>query len=260
MGRIAMQRFTFEERAKHAKNSAAQKLFHLMHTKQTNLALAADVTSAEALLGLADAVGPHVCVLKTHIDFIEDFSSDLIERLQAMAREHNFLIFEDRKFADIGSTTQKQYEKGVYKISSWADLVTVHGIPGPGQIDGLAEVGQSLGRGCLLLAEMSSKGQLADGAYRDGVLAMAKSHPEFVAGLICQRRLLDDPGVVHMAPGIRFAVEANDGLGQQYTSPEQAISEHGIDVIIVGRGIVQAASPVDEAQLYRQAAWSAASG
>lgn len=39
---------------------------------------------------------------QTHIDIIEDFDHDLVEQLQALSQKHDFLIFEDRKFADIG--------------------------------------------------------------------------------------------------------------------------------------------------------------
>lgn len=247
----------FEARARLAKGPAAAKLFQLMSEKQSNLALAADVVNAEQLLELADQVGPHLSVLKTHIDCLEDFSWGVVEQLQRLAKAHNFMIFEDRKFADIGSTAQKQYAHGVYRISDWADLITVHGIPGPGQVDALAEVGLPRGHGCLLLAEMSSQGQLADRQYREGVVKMAMDHPAFVAGFITQRRVIDDPGVVHLAPGIRFATDTSDGLGQQYTSPEQAICAQGVDVIIVGRGILQAANLTDEARAYRDAAWSA---
>ena len=40
--------------------------------------------------------------IKTHIDIIEDFDLSLIERLQELSAKHDFVIFEDRKFADIG--------------------------------------------------------------------------------------------------------------------------------------------------------------
>jgi orotidine-5'-phosphate decarboxylase len=43
------------------------------------------------------------CLEQTHIDIVEDFDRDLVEQLQALAEKHDFLIWEDRKFADIGA-------------------------------------------------------------------------------------------------------------------------------------------------------------
>jgi uridine monophosphate synthetase len=47
----------------------------------------------------------------------------------------------------------------------------------------------------------------------------------------------------------------SDTLGQQYTTPEQAIIEKKCDVIIVGRGILKAEDRVKAAAKYKQIAY-----
>ena len=105
---------TYKERAPLHQHPLAQQLLRLMEAKQTNLALSADVTSAQELIQLADTLGPQICILKTHIDIVSDFKPKLTDKLQQISQKHQFLIFEDRKFADIGQTVLYQYQDGIY--------------------------------------------------------------------------------------------------------------------------------------------------
>lgn len=247
--------YTYQKRAELCKNPTAKKLFALMEEKQTNLSVAADVTSSRELLKLADSIGPMICVLKTHIDILDDFSSEVTDELRRLADKHRFLIFEDRKFADIGNTVASQYRGGIYRIADWADIINAHPIPGPGIIQGLQEIGLPKDRALLLLAEMSSVGTLAMGSYTDITVKMAEQYPDFVIGFICLRKLTNNPTFIHMTPGVQLAV-GKDTLGQQYQTPESAI-QAGTDIIIVGRGIYGAKDPQGQAEIYRSAGWKA---
>ncbi len=247
------RRISYADRIADFKNPTAKKLLATIARKQTNLCVAADVTSCKELLELIHQVGPHICMLKTHIDILHDFHSSMIKQLKELASQYDFLLFEDRKFADIGNTVMHQYEGGVYHISDWADIVNAHTVPGPGIIQGLKKVGASKGRALLLLPQMSSSGTLATGDYTQKTIAMATQEHEFVIGFIAREYLA--PNFLHFCPGVQMQ-EGGDGMGQRYITPKFAI-EAGIDVIIVGRGIYKADDPGAQAQQYKKAGWDA---
>ncbi|XP_016970813.2 uridine 5'-monophosphate synthase [Drosophila rhopaloa] len=256
-------KLTYESRANLAKSPVAKRLFNLLATKQTNLCLAADLTRADEILDVADKCGPYICLLKTHVDIVEDFSDKFISDLQALAQRHNFLLMEDRKFADIGNTVSLQYGKGIYKISSWADLVTAHTLPGrsilQGLKAGLGEDGASKERGVFLLSEMSASGNLIDAKYKENSnkIATEGADVDFVAGVVCQSSdAFAFPGLLQLTPGVKID-ESVDQLGQQYQSPESVVKERGADIGVVGRGILKATNPEQAAQTYRDRLWAA---
>lgn len=253
---------TYSERAKNISNACAKRLLELMDRKKTNLSVAADVTKKADLIRITNILGPYICVLKTHIDIIEDFDLELVETLKELSKKHDFMIFEDRKFADIGNTVKHQYEGGVYKIASWSDITNCHPIPGEGIIHGLKEVGLPLNRALLLLAEMSSKGSLAKGAYTLEALEMAKRNTDFVIGFIGQNRIMEGDQTqdfLYLTPGVGLETKG-DKLGQQYRTPHQVIVDSLCDIIIVGRGVYGAKDDEEvkeRAQKYRKAGWDA---
>lgn len=256
---------TFSARSGLAKSAFAKHLFQLMDQKKTNLCVAADVTTKAKLLELADTLGPEICMLKTHIDILEDFDNDTLVQLSALAAKHNFMLFEDRKFADIGNTVKLQYTKGVYKIASWAHLTNTHLVAGAASVGALNDAcleqmaahPDQGPRGLLLLSQMSTSDTLLTGNQSNAVVeTLTHSYNGSVSGYICQERTSQESGVLYCTPGVHIA-ESGDSMGQQYRTPEEAILKSRCDVIIVGRGIVQAVLPVEAARLYRRRAWDA---
>ncbi|KAF8453488.1 Orotidine 5'-phosphate decarboxylase domain-containing protein [Terfezia claveryi] len=234
-------------------------LLSIISSKRTNLCLSIDVTSPTKVLDIVGTLAPKICLVKTHIDIltfppdsplsIPEFTS----ALSSLAKEHNFLIFEDRKFADIGNTVSHQYGGGIYRIADWAHITNAHSLPGEGIIHGLQKVADALplspqgqpedtARGLLLLEEMSSAGNLFNSSgYRSSTLEMARRNKNFVMGFIAMGKV-----------GI-----TGDALGQQYKTPEYVIRERGSDVIIVGRGIYESEDMLGTAEEYRRRGWEA---
>ncbi|KAI8072637.1 orotidine-5'-phosphate decarboxylase [Gongronella butleri] len=250
---------TYGDRAKQHPHACARDLLSLMERKKTNLSIAADVTTKAELLDIAKRAGPYICVLKTHIDVIEDFDFDLILQLEQLSKEHDFLLFEDRKFCEIASTAKLQYAGGIYKIASWSHFTNAHTVSGEGIIHGMKEVGLPLGRGLILLAEMSSKGALTTGSYTTESVAMARRNQDFVFGFIAQHQMNegDQEDFVVLTPGVGLDLKG-DALGQQYNTPHTVIAERGCDVIIVGRGIYGKPDEIEkQCQRYRDAGWAA---
>jgi uridine monophosphate synthetase len=134
---------TFASRAESVAHPLTAYLFKLMDLKASNLCLSADVATVRELLYLADKLGPFIVVFKTHHDIVSgwDFNRETGTgaRLGALARKHGFLIFEDRKFGDIGNTVEMQYIGGSARIIEWAHIVNVNMVPGKASVTSLAD-------------------------------------------------------------------------------------------------------------------------
>ncbi|XP_051163571.1 uridine 5'-monophosphate synthase-like [Leptopilina boulardi] len=246
----------FVTRARLAKNPLAKKLLFLMDRKQTTLCLAADLTDAEKILELAELAGPHIAVLKIHVDIIVNFTSDFVTRLQELSKKYNFLIMEDRKFGDIGHTVSLQYRNGIYKIAEWADIVTAHSVSGKGVIEGLKHGLNDLTeiRGVFLVAEMSSEGALKNGNYISQTISMT-TDISLVSGVVCQSNIFSDPGLIQLTPGVKLS-KSGDDLGQRYNTPEDVVNS-GADLAVVGRGITEATEKLAAVMEYKKQLWDA---
>jgi uridine monophosphate synthetase len=242
------KRLSYQEKFEHAQHSVSKKLLETALAKESNLIASADVTTTQELLELAEKVGPNIIALKTHIDIISDFDyQNTIVPLKELASKHNFLLMEDRKFADIGNTQELQFTSGVFKITDWADFVTSQVIGGFESLDCFNNVG------VVAIIGMSSKGTLTTNSYREEALKVALSHPNVIGG-VSQNALPEE--ILLFTPGVNLA-DSGDGKGQQYNTPEHVFKTLHTDFIIVGRGIYRSEDPAEASEIYKNEGWNA---
>lgn len=252
---IDQTRIPYYRKKKFTKHKKNKQLLKIIEKKRSNLCCSADVITSKELLKLADTVGPNICLLKTHIDILQDFDYKVIKQLKKLALKHNFLILEDRKFADIGNISINQFLSGVHHIANWADFITVQVIAGAKSIEALISTKRTKETGLILIAEMSTEDTLTDKDYINAALSIAKKHPKAVSGIVAQNVKPPHKGQLLFTPGIKL-VTGEDKHGQVYNTPSLAC-DRGTDVLIVGRGIYQAKNPKKAAANYRKAGWNA---
>ena len=245
-------------------DSFSRRYMQTAAEKETLICFAADLQTVDAVRKTVESIGPYIACLKLHVDIVEDWTSQGWVDVCDLARELDVLIWEDRKFADIGRVSRQQMG-GVVDIRSWADIVTAHLISGPDIVDGLLNGWNDVGRdgGILLLAQMSSRGNLLlpnytkkvveQGREMDGVMGFIGngSNPDDVKSL----RELVGEGKMIWTPGINL--NTGDGVaGQQYGHPREAVLA-GADCLIVGSEIHKSNNPIEAAKEYARVSWDA---
>ncbi len=245
-------------------NPLAHRYMETAARKGSLVCLAADMRSVAELVDLVEEVGPHIAALKTHVDMVDDFSLEAWSGLVDAAQRHDLLLFEDRKFADIGKVSQHQMA-GVHDVRSWADIVTAHRISGPDIVDGIAAGWADVERigGVLLLAQMSSSGNLLDADYTAETIATGRGSPHVIGYIgngssateVAALRQQVGAGQMIWTPGVNLAVGAG-AMGQRYGHPRDAVLA-GSDAIIVGSGIHGVENRAEAAAQYAEASFAA---
>jgi uridine monophosphate synthetase len=227
-------------------NKFNSKLLDIMTKKKTNVALAADLTKKEDIIDLTRRIGKYICLLKLHSDIIDDFDLDFIEQLKGLSKEYNFAIMEDRKYADIGKIMERQINNGPFKISEWADFITVHGLPGMESIRTIDNIG------IVLISEMSTKGNLITKEYTQSVIDMA-NNMDNISGFVGQNCIKDDR-YINFTPGVSMSSKL-DSKGQTYRTPEDVMLNGNTSVIIVGSDIYSSDNPEERVREYQETTW-----
>lgn len=101
------------------------------------------ITTTDALLQLASAVGPQIAILQVQADIIDDWSEETVHQLIILAKRYGFLLWEGGRvlnpyltsvgkpvsetighMKEIMEGIRRTYTKGTISVASWAVLAT----------------------------------------------------------------------------------------------------------------------------------------
>lgn len=200
--------------------------------KKSKICLSADVETLYELFILINEVGKDICILKLHHDIIKDFNNDLdytIKELNILKNKYDFLIWEDRKCADIQYIIEKQINLHICK---WADLISIHPFSGH-YLKNIKNIH------IILIGELSSNSFLFNDKYKNYVTELCDKYDNIV-GIVCQNKMTQKK--LNIVPGISIDTKT-DHKGQNYNSPKD---KDFADIFVIGRSIYNSNDPQEK--------------
>jgi orotidine-5'-phosphate decarboxylase len=212
--------------------------------------VALDYTSTNAALSLADQLDPTLCRVKVGKELFTREGPSVVTALQA----RGFEVFLDLKFHDIPNTVASAVHAAA-DLGVW--MVNVHASGGRRMMTAARERLQQHHYSTLLIAvtvlTSSERGDLAEiGLDVDPIIQvqrLAKLTDECgLHGVVCSAQEATLLRTAHaqpfalVTPGIRPVGSASDDQRRVMT-PKQAV-DVGVDYMVIGRPITQAANPI----------------
>lgn len=220
--------------------------FNIVKKKETNLVLSLDVTNKKDFFTILKQCAPYICALKLHIELNSFLKGKTLKKLICYSKKYEFIIIEDRKFADIGNTqhlqAQELIKKGITHFTS-------HCITGKKALESFPSEAK-----LFLISDMSCEDSFFSDIIDLRPIMHKKSKEYFynipqVIGFISQYSIFTHPQSIILRPGIRLHnTIKKDSKGQNYNKPTLS---PGI-CWVVGRDIYQAKNPQKVAQQYRE--------
>ena len=200
-----------------------------------NICVALDYRNTNDIINKLNLLGNDVGIFKLHCDIIENFNTKFIEDLLLLKKKYNFLLWEDRKFSDIGFITNQQLHYGVYKISLWADIISSH------STCGIKSIPQTNNLIVFLVIELSVSQHLCNNYYIEESVKIANTHPN-VLGVVCQHNPKNlNKNILKIVPGISLNANS-DNYNQKYN---RINNKEFADIYVVGRSITTSQNPME---------------
>jgi orotidine-5'-phosphate decarboxylase len=219
---------------------------------QTPIVVALDFENQASALNLVSQLDPSLCRLKVGKEMFTHFGPQFVLELQ----KRNFDVFLDLKFHDIPNTVAKAV-KAAADLGVW--MVNVHACGGSRMMSAARESLISYGTDRPHLIAVTVLTSMEQGDLIELGITLTPAQQVLKLAGLTQQAGLD--GVVCSAqeasllkaqfgnefclvtPGIRPAYSAQDDQKRVMT-PAQALAV-GVDYLVIGRPITQAAQPMD---------------
>ncbi len=222
------------------------------------LLVALDVPSAEDAVRLARKLAPHVAGFKVGLGLLYGPGPATVAALTEVGKP----VFADAKLHDIPSQVERAAQRLAALGARW---ITAHAAGGVDMLEAAQKGARTAGTraGILAVTVLTSLSEgdverLAPGSSSGKLTSrLAKSAREAgCEGVVCSAKELGvvsqvAPDLLKVTPGIRLAGEEAHDQARTMT-PGEAVAR-GVDMVVVGRGIVAASDPVAAAMSFSEA-------
>lgn len=221
-----------------------KKFLEFARKRDSRLILAADDVGWRNVERVTREASRELAAIKIHPEHPQIWGmthKEAIERLKKLSGDA-FIIL-DAKLADIDKSSEM---KARYYFEQGYDAIICHGFQGKPAVKAVVDAANESGRGVFMLVAMSSEGHLFHETEVDQLVEIAQQVG--VAGVIA-------PGNQYeLTAHIRFkakdALILSPGIGAQGGEADKAVAA-GTDFAIVGRAIMNAEKPAEEARKTR---------
>ena len=210
------------------------------------IAVALDAPDAETAARWAQAVTPHVAVVKVGLELFCRTGPSIVQSVRGASGTGLFL---DLKLHDIPNTVAGA-ARSVARLKP--TYLTVHAVGGAAMVRAAVEAAPEVAIAAVTvltsaddatLADVGLAGPSLDAVRRLSVLSVGAGARALVCSPheVAAVRAEVGPGITLITPGVRPAGSAADDQARVAT-PEQALAD-GADLLVIGRPITGAADP-----------------
>ena len=228
--------------------SKSTELIDIINKKKTILVLSLDVNDKKEFFKILKQCAPYICALKLHFELCSFLKGNTLKKLLRYSKKYNFIIIEDRKFADIGNTQKLQALEFIKKGITY---FTSHMFTGKKALESFPRAAN-----IFLISDMSCENAFFSDKINlrpiinEKLKEYYKTIPQIV-GFVSQNNITIDSNQIILRPGVRIStgkkVQFSDKMGQKYKKPK--VEPHVCWV--VGREIYQAEYPDKIAKQYK---------